>query len=225
MGVHDGHREKKREQFLNSGLDSFADHEVLELLLFYAIPRRDTNETAHLLMDHFGTLDAVFHAPVEELCRVRGMGRNAATLIHLVPKVYSRVKRSAAENETVLNTTRKSGRYLMERLAGETTEKLYQLCLDRKGKLLTCRQLSEGSVGAAPVNLRKIVENALLSRASGVILGHNHPSGVALPSQEDVAATIQARNALEAVEIPLLDHIIVADEDFVSMAESGYLSL
>ena len=225
MGVHDGHREKKREQFLNSGLDSFADHEVLELLLFYAIPRRDTNETAHHLLEHFGSLDAVFHASVEELCRVKGVGRQAATLIYLMPRLYGRVKRSAAENETVLNTTRKSGRYLMERLSGEHTEKLYELCLDRKGKLIACRLLSEGSVGAAAVNLRKIVENALLSGASGVILGHNHPSGVALPSAEDVTVTLQVRKALEAVEIPLLDHIVVADEDFVSMAESGYLPL
>ena len=224
MGIHDGHREKRREQFLSAGLDSFADHEVLELLLFYAIPRRDTNETAHRLMERFGSLDAVFSAPVEELCKVEGIGRNAAALITLVPRVYGRVKRSAAERETVLNTTRKAGRYLMDQLAAEKEEKLYELCLDRKGKLLACRRISEGSVSGTAVDVRRIVENALLTGASAVILGHNHPSGVALPSAEDVSATMRVRKALEAVDVPLVDHIIVADEDFVSMADSGYFS-
>ena len=96
MGIHDGHREKKRQQFLQHGLDSFAEHEVLELLLFYAIPRKDTNPIAHALMDRFGSLDAVLSAPVEELCRVKGVGESAAALLKLIPQVYRRSRMAAA---------------------------------------------------------------------------------------------------------------------------------
>ena len=105
-------------------------------------------------------------------------------------------------------------------LAGEKKELLYQVCLDGKGKLLSCRCISKGSVGASPVYVRQVVENALYAGASGIILAHNHPSGVALPSAEDRMVTHQVMEALEPLGIRLIDHIVVADNDFVSMAES-----
>lgn len=224
MGIHDGHREKKRRQFLDHGLDSFADHEALELLLFYAIPRRDTNVTAHRLLEKFGTLDGVLSAPVEELCQVEGVGETAAALLKLVPQIYRRARLSAARQETILNSTRLAGDYLLCLFIGEThTEVLYQLCLDRKGKLLACRKVGTGGVSAVSVDIRKIVENALLTGASDVILAHNHPSGVALPSEDDYAATYQVREALRTVGVRLTDHIVVSDNDYVSMKDSGHL--
>lgn len=223
MGIHDGHREKKRQQFLQHGLDSFADHEVLELLLFYAIPRKDTNPIAHALMDRFGSLDAVLAAPVEELCRVKGVGESAAALLKLIPQVYRRSRIAAAERERVLNSSQRAGDYLLELFTGETAEVLYELCLDRKGKLLACRRVGEGGVSSINVDLRKIVENALLTGASGVILSHNHPSGIALPSADDCAATVRVKEALKTVGLVLVDHIVVADGDYVSMADSGQL--
>lgn len=223
MGIHDGHREKKRQQFLQHGLDSFADHEVLELLLFYAIPRKDTNPIAHALMDRFGSLDAVLAAPVEELCRVKGVGESAAALLKLTPQVYRRSRMAAAERERVLNSSQRAGDYLLELFTGETAEVLYELCLDRKGKLLACRRVGEGGVSSINVDLRKIVENALLTGASGVILSHNHPSGIALPSADDCAATVRVKEALKTVGLVLVDHIVVADGDYVSMADSGQL--
>lgn len=223
MGIHDGHREKKRQQFLQHGLDSFADHEVLELLLFYAIPRKDTNPIAHALMDRFGSLDAVLSAPVEELCRVEGVGPAAAALLKLTPQVYRRSRMAAAERERVLNSSQRAGDYLLELFTGETAEVLYELCLDRKGKLLACRRVGEGGVSSINVDLRKIVENALLTGASGVILSHNHPSGIALPSPDDCAATVRVKEALKTVGLVLVDHIVVADGDYVSMADSGQL--
>ena len=223
MGIHDGHREKKRQQFLRHGLDSFADHEVLELLLFYAIPRKDTNPIAHALMDRFGSLDAVLSAPVEELCRVKGVGESAAALLKLTPQVYRRSRIAAAERERVLNSSQRAGDYLLELFTGETAEILYELCLDRKGKLLACRRVGEGGVSSINVDLRKIVENALLTGASGVILSHNHPSGIALPSADDCAATVRVKEALRTVGLVLVDHIVVADGDYVSMADSGQL--
>ncbi|MBE6962227.1 MAG: DNA repair protein RadC [Ruminococcaceae bacterium] len=222
MGVHDGHREKMRRRFLETGLDSFAEHEALELLLFYAIPRRDTNALAHKMMDHFGSLDAVLSAPVEELMRMDGIGENAAVLLKLVSRVVQKARLSASR-ETIVNSTEKAGDFLLERFRGEKNEVIYQLCLDRKGKLLSCRRLNEGGADSSELNIRRLVENALLVSASAVILAHNHPSGIALPSSEDYATTERVQAALSMVGVTLVDHIIVADDDFVSMADSGTL--
>lgn len=224
MGIHDGHREKMRRKFRNGGLDGFEDHEALELLLYYAIPRRDTNEIAHRLMERYGSLAAVLAAPVEDLQRVEGIGECAATFLKLVPAFCRKAKLSTAGQDVILNSTEKAGAYLVERFAGERNEVIYQLCLDRKGKLLSCKRLSEGGADNANLNVRRLVENALLSSASAVILSHNHPSGIALPSREDYSTTRQVQEALSTVGIPLVDHIIVAEDDFVSMADSGILT-
>lgn len=223
MGIHDGHREKMRQRFLKGGLENFADHEVLELLLYYAIPRRDTNPIAHALMERYGALSAVLNAPVEDLKKVPGIGESAAILLKLAPQVYSRARLADAEQETVLNTVSRVGAYLLERFSGERNEVLYQLCLDRKGRLLACKRLGEGGVTNVDLNVRLLMENAILTSASVVILAHNHPSGVALPSDDDRAATKRAKDALDTIGVKLVDHIIVADGDFVSMEQSGYL--
>lgn len=223
MGIHDGHREKMRARFLTGGLDSFAPHEALELLLYYAIPRRDTNAIAHTLMERYGSLSAVLNAPVEDLQRVEGIGESAAILLHLVPQVCRRASMEDAAQDTALNSSAKAGKYLLSLFEGKKREMIYQLCLDRKGKLLACKNLGEGGVAAVVLDIRRVVENAILTSASGVILSHNHPSGIALPSNEDYIMTDKAKAALAAVDVVLMDHIIVADGDFVSMADSGYL--
>lgn len=223
MGVHDGHREKMRRRYLESGLDGFADHEALELLLFYAIPRRDTNETAHRLLERYGSLQAVLSAPAEDLKKVPGVGERAAVLLRLIPELCRKAKLSGGGRDVILNSTEKAGAYLVDRFAGEKEEVIYQLCLDRKGKLLSCRRLGEGGADSAELNIRRLVENALLASASAVILAHNHPSGIALPSREDYATTERVQEALRTVGVPLVDHIIVADDDFVSLADSGIL--
>ncbi|MGM9661648.1 MAG: RadC family protein [Oscillospiraceae bacterium] len=223
MGTHDGHRSRKKRQFLENGLDAFAEHEVLELLLFYAVPRQDTNPTAHALLERFGSLDAVFSAPVEELTRVPGVGENAAALIRLILPLYRRIRLSAASGETILNSTEKAGAFFLDRFAGERQEVMYQACLDMKGKLLAVQKLGTGDVNFVHADIRRIVENALLCRASAVLLAHNHPSGVALPSEADNAVTLQVQQVLQSVGVTLFDHIIVADDDFVSLRQNGLL--
>ena len=224
MGIHDGHREKMRKRFLGGGLEHFADHEALELLLFYAIPRRDVNPIAHELMNRYGSLSAVLAAPVEDLQKVDGIGESAAILLKLVPHLCHKARLAdAGKQEIVLNTSGRAGVYLLEYFAEEKNEVIYQLCLDRKGKALVCKRLGEGNVGSAALDIRRMVENAILSNASAVILAHNHPSGVALPSPEDYAATDRAKEALATIGVVLSDHIIIADGTFVSMADSGYL--
>ena len=222
MGLHDGHRQRKKEQFLAHGLNAFADHEALELLLFYAIPRQDTNDTAHRLLKEFGSLRGVLTAQVEELKKVEGVGGNAATLLHLVSELYRRVP-YAGDRSVILNSVEKCGDYFLQLLGAEKHEVLYQACLDGKGKLITCRKLADGNIDSAALSVRQVVNNALLCEASAVVLAHNHPSGVALPSESDRSVTLLVRDALKMMDIRLIDHIVVADGDFVSMEQSGFL--
>ena len=222
MGIHEGHRQRKKDLFLKQGLSAFADHEVLELLLFYAIPRRDTNDLAHRLLQEFGSLDRVLHASPGELKKVRGMGENAALLLQLVPAVMRRAS-AAAPSGQILNSVEKSGAFFLSCLKGKRQEVLMQVCLDAKGKVLSCRQVASGGMDAVSFSVRQIVENALLAGASSVLLGHNHPSGIALPSSEDRAMTLQVQKTLETMGIRLADHLVIADGDFVSMAASGML--
>ena len=222
MGLHDGHRQRKRAQFLQQGLDGLADHEVLELLLYYAIPRRDTNELAHRLLQTFGSLRGVFSANREELQQVEGVGENVAAFITLLPAISWRICRQEMQ-DCILDTVTSAGLFFLKMLTDERRELLYQVNLDAKGKVLNYRRLSSGTTAMTPVSVREVVENALHADASCVLLGHNHPSGVALPSEEDRQVTLQIRQALATMGITLKDHIVVADGDFVSMAASGML--
>ena len=223
MNSHQGHRARKKRQFRDFGLDAFADHEALELLLFYAIPRQDTNPLAHELLNRFGSLSAVMDASVEELTAVSGMGENTALLLHLVPALARRAAMPPSGRAVILNSPSAVGRYLLQRYAGEVREVVYELCLDQKGKLLACCRVAEGSGASADFNVRTVLMNAIRCGASVVVLSHNHPSGLALPSPADQAATDRVQRALDTVGIQLLDHIVVADGDFVSMAQNGQL--
>ena len=161
MGIHDGHREKMRARFLTAGLDAFADHEALELLLYYAIRRRDTNPIAHALMERYGSLSAVLEAPVEDLRKVEGIGEHAAILLSLISKINHKA-RLADARETMLKSTEGVGTYLLELFAGLSQEVLYQLCLDQKGKLLACKRLSEGGANSTDLNIRPYLFHKLM---------------------------------------------------------------
>ncbi len=223
MGLHEGHRERKREQFFRCGAESFADHELLELLLYYAVPQRDTNAIAHELMARFGSLRGVLTAPEEELTEVPYIKEKAVFLFRLVPALYQRLLAGGEGEEVVLNTPERIGAFFRSLYAAQSEEVMYQLCLDGKGKKTALYKVGEGDVGSVGLNVRQIMKNALRAQAVMVVLAHNHPSGVALPSHEDQIATRMVRNALGNMEVCLADHIIVADNDYVSMAESGLL--
>lgn len=221
MSMHDGHRQRIRQRFHDEGLDHFTEYQVLELLLFYTIPRKDTNPLAHILIDRFGSLAQVLEAPMEELVKVEGVSANTATFLHLITDVgrYYLVNRTM--QCTILPTLEKCAQYMVPFFFGRRVETVFLLCLDAKCKVLCCKEVGEGSVNSAGISVRKIVETALAANATTVVLAHNHPSGVALPSGEDVQTTRRIAMALKAVEVNLADHIVVADDDYVSMAQSG----
>ena len=223
MSIHEGHRERMRKQLKTSGMDSLSDVQVLEMLLYYAAPRGDTNPAAHALLKRFGTLDGVFSAPETELRKIDGVGEVAAQLLLLVPQVARRCLMSRSTQIQVLDTTSKCGQYLLPFFHGEREEVVYLLCLDAKCKALDCVLIHRGGVNVASIAARKVVKAALDSNATSVVLAHNHPSGLALPSQEDKQTTMVLKAALDAVGVVLADHIIVADDDFVSMRDDGIL--
>jgi len=225
MSIHDGHRQRMKARFRTHGLDNFDEHSVLELLLFYAVPRGDVNPLAHRLLDRFGSLAAVLDAPPEELLCVDGVGENTATLLKLVPQVGRRYEISRSAVGSILLTSAQRGEFIKPYFYAERDEVVYVICLDSKYKVIACRMVSRGSVNSTSVNSRKVVELALNCNASAVVLAHNHPSGIAIPSEEDEATTRTIRAALHAVDIRLVDHIVVADDDFVSMADNGLFRL
>lgn len=224
MSIHEGHRQRLKDRFRREGLDNFDELYVLELLLFYCIPRKDTNPIAHRLLDQFGSLTAVLEARPEELEKVEGLNTAASTFLSLITQVgrYYQVRR--AEPGDILRTSDQCGNYLMPYFFGRDTETVFMLCLDAKCKVICCKKVGEGNVNSANIPIRRVVEMALSANATSVVLAHNHPSGLALPSADDVQTTFRVSAALETVEITLADHIVVCGDDFISMAQSQYFT-
>lgn len=224
MSIHKDHRQRLRDRFLKEGLDNFDELYVLELLLFYCIPRVDTNPIAHRLLDHFGSLNNVLNATAEELEKVEGIGKNTSTFLSLITQVgrYYQVKQS--EPGKILRTIDQCGSYLVPYFFGREQETVFMLCLDAKCKVICCKMVGEGSVNSANIPVRRIVEMALAANATTVVLAHNHPSGLAIPSADDIQTTQRVAAALETVEIILADHIVVSKDDYVSISQSNYYS-
>lgn len=220
MSMHDGHRERLKQRFLEEGLDHFSQIQALELLLFYAVPQRDTNSIAHDLLDRFGSISAVLEAPLEELKKVPQIGDHAATLLHLTRAMSRYYQVDKATNVDILSTLEQCADYLVPHFCGRTVETVFLLCLDARCKVLGCKEVGEGGINSANVNIRRIVETAISMGASVAVLAHNHPSGLALPSDEDILTTRRIAAALEMVDVFLQDSLIVADDDYVSMAQS-----
>ena len=218
--LHRGHRERMKEQFLKNELDSFQPHSVLELLLFYAIPLKDTNVIAHALLQKFGSLSGVFDAPFEELVKVEGIGRSAATLLKLVPQLCRRYQEDIDRDKTVIYSYDEAGKQLVNKYIGRQNEVVVLMLLDSKTRVLFCDVVDEGTVNSANIYIKKIVRLSVQYNASYAILSHNHPSGNCLPSKQDLSTTRWIYEALDTVEVRLIDHIIVSGNDYLSIAKS-----
>lgn len=222
MSIHSGHRQRLKDRFLREGLDNFQEVNALELLLFYCIPRIDTNELAHELLNEFGSFANVMEASVEDLKKVKGIGDNAATFLTLINAVNRFYRIKKAEGTTTVSKIEEYVSVLEPRFTGRKNETVFLLCLDAKSKIICCKQVSEGSVTSAHISVRKVVEAALSVNASAVILSHNHPGGYAMPSKADEETTYRVAKALSDVDVVLLDHVIFSDSDYTSLVQSAH---
>ena len=223
--IHSGHRSRLKERFSSHGLEAMSDIEALEMLLYYALPRRDTNVIAHKLLERFGSYRSVLEADESELREVPGVGENAAMLIRLVRELNRRYLISRRESKRILlRTPPEMGEYLLPLFAYATEEAAYAISLGSACNVIACHKLANGMASAVEFSARELVEIALQDKAVYILLAHNHLSDVALPSNTDVLSTNSIRNALKYVGVTLSDHIIVSDGDFVSLRDSGYFS-
>lgn len=221
MTMHEGHRGRVRDRFRREGLENFAPHEVLELLLYYTRARGDTNPLAHRLLDTFGSLKGVLETPVEQLCQVPGVGEETATLLSMMVPLFRRYEMCLCEEKKRLKSYRDSEEYCRALLTGLRKERFYVISVSVQMQVLGCRVVSEGSITEVVTYPRLVLEAALNHNAYGVILCHNHPGGEAVPSPGDQEVTLELERALSMVDIVLLDHLIVADGGIYSMARHG----
>jgi DNA repair protein RadC len=217
--LHSGHRKRLRKRFLTEGMDGFEDHVVLELLLFYALPRVDTNPVAHKLLKRFGSLSAVFDASFEELCEVDGIGESAATLIMMLPAAARRYQCDKTNKTSALDTIEKIGGFMLPYFIGRNGETVMGLFLDKKRRLLKVQKLAEGGPAQTTLDIRRIIESALNTKSTSVVIAHNHARGDVVASAQDIKMTKQVSQALEQISVDLVDHIIVSGNEFYSLRE------
>lgn len=217
--VHEGHRERMRNKYVNKGIEVFEQHEILEMLLFYAIPRKNTNDIAHRLLEACGSLSAVFDAPIDILMQ-QGLSYNAAVLLHMIPDLSRAYQSDKFDNEEKIITNENIGKKMVHLFAGKNEECVYAFFLNAKGKEKYSGIISKGDASSAPLFSKDIVSIAARCKAVTVIIAHNHPSGVAFPSRADLEATADITDALDTIGIHLADHIIVADRDYISLSST-----
>lgn len=218
--VHEGHRGRIKKRFLDYGIDSFEPHQILEFLLFYAIPRRDTNEIAHHLLNECGSIAAVFDAPISVLKKVPGITDSAAIYLKLLPEIARIYLESKFSTKKEVFDLKKCAKLMTLKFVGRNEEHVGVMLFDAKGKMIFDGIIAKGSVNSVDICSRRIIELVSNYSACGILLAHNHPTGIAIPSSEDLSSTRALVKIFKAMNVSFLDHIIVAENDYVSLRES-----
>lgn len=219
--LHEGHRERVKKKFLKDGFtEGTQRYEILELILFYCIPRIDTKPLAKQLLEKFGSLSGVLSAPAEELKKFPGITDNGVTLFKMIMETARVYNAESVTEKTVFSCVDEIGTYLLGRYAGITDERFAVISLQNNGKFIACDFIGSGDVSAVGVSTRKIIEIVIEHKAGMIVIAHNHPGGLALPSGTDLETTKRISEALKHIGVRLFDHIVIADGDFVSFAQS-----
>lgn len=225
--LHEGHRDRIRKEFLRHGFDkNTPPHKILEILLFYCVPRTDTNPIAHELIARYGTVAGVLDAPIEELAAFKGMSERSAVLLKLIMPIARRYLYDKSEEKPTFSGLDQIGEYIFRHYVGITREKFSFMGLDAMGKLINFEFIGDGDISSVGISMRDLTKIALNSGSTAAVLAHNHPNGIAMPSETDIQITCETVRLFARLDIRLIDHIIVSGSDFVSMAQSekyGYI--
>jgi DNA repair protein RadC len=220
---HHGHRARMRQRLLKAGPDSVLDHELLEMVLFLALPRRDTKPIAHALLTRFGSFGNAIAAPLIELRGVRGLGEAGAAALKIVQAAALRLAQEEARQVVELTSWDRLIDYLTIHLARERVEHVRVLYLDTRNRLIADEAQGKGTVNHTPVYPREVVKRALELQATAMILVHNHPSGDPTPSRADIEMTGEIKAAAQVFGIVLHDHLIIGNGRHVSLRREGLL--
>ena len=218
-----GHRARLRSRFLTAGGAAVADHELIERVLFLALPRRDTKPIARALIARFGSYAAAISAPVPELLGIEGLGEAGAAALKIVQAAAQRLAKAEVLYRPVLSNWDRLMEYLQAGLAREKVEQFRILFLDNRNRLLADEAQARGTVNHTPVYPREVVKRALELHATAIILVHNHPSGDPAPSQDDIDTTREIKKAAATLSVVLHDHIIVGNGQWLSFRKTGLL--
>lgn len=220
----EGHRQRLRERFLNSGLDGFQDYEVIELLLTLGTPRKDCKDAAKAALAKFKTLQRVLEAPTREICEVNGLGPKNVFGLKLIKAVSERYLEKKLIKKDPVNNSKELFEYLYHSIRDKAREYFKIIFLDSKNRVISSETHSRGSVTASSVYPREVIQSALKHSAAALIFAHNHPSGDPKPSPEDVAITRQLVFAGNVMGITIHEHIIIGDAGYFSFADHGYIT-
>ena len=221
--LHKGHRQRVKDRYIAESLDSFEDHQVLELLLYYAIPYRDINDLAHRLLDKYGSLSGVFEADYYDLRTVSGIGANTAMLLTMVPSLSRVYQLDKWGKKPIMGSTAALGEYAVNLFIGRTYEVFYLICLDAQNRVNHAALIYEGSINEVAIYPRIVVETAIRHKAKNVVLVHNHPGGSLQPTSSDMDLTWRLVDIMKDISISVVDHIIVSNSSYLSFAEKGLL--
>ena len=216
---HANHRQRVRKAFREAGADSASERSILEMILFYSIPRKDTNDIAAALLDKYGSLKAVFDAPYDELIKIEGLGESSALLLTMMPGISRRYSGAAVKSNALFEPGSEK-EYIKNLLSGKESEEFLIICYDALGLPVSCKTLAGGDAECVSVDKRAVLEAAFECDADSVIIAHNHPLGSAAPSHSDAVLTREAANLLMQTGIRLSDHIIVGKDGVLSLAST-----
>lgn len=221
QNIHQGHRKKVKSRYYETGLTGMPEHNILEFLLFFGIPQKDTNDLAHELINRFGSFSGVLEAKMSDLMDVKGMTENAACLLTLFLPVYKKYTEDLHKKRPIMSARKDYVKYLKNLyLDSPNNERVYILCFDSNNRLIACRKISEGDFSSALFDIRKIASAVLEVNAKKVILSHNHPNGQLEPSRDDCKITKDLSDLLSLFKVKFVDHVIITDTSYFSMSGS-----